>query len=766
MRILKSHPLLKLANSYLIDGSQPSNLNFAWNFGSLLAVCLIIQIVTGVTLAMHVRCDSVLMSRDLHPNVSVNAFMSVELGSREISLLNIASQFKAVKEFKPIWVQTARHYSYGKTHTSRTTLPIAFKLGGPLVGNRINDSSNKINACLFVTERITSYTRSIMKGREIVPKWNIRTLKTNTGLPKGGNSYGNGSIIVPALNSKYALSNVKGRERIEASLLFNRTYVSGGDIDQRINVGSKLNKLSLRSINNPKSIIDRPLYSLLYNVEMLRYAYENIKSKPRNIIPGILPEILDSMSEEVLQNISTQLKHETFKFSTKYFKGTKPLTIAPPRDKIVQEAIRLILEAIYEPLFLECSHGFRSKKGYHTVLNKISQDFQTTQWIIKGDISKCLDKIEHQKLMKILEQKIGDKRFTKLVWKAITAGYLEFREFKNNMISAPQGSIVSPILVNIFLHQLDEFVMELKTAFDKKERASRIKESRYFEYYIAKAIKNKNKTEIRKLIALRSLSLQTNLNNESYRRLSYVRYAEDWMVGIRGTAEETTDILRKIKKFCTNIGIEVSETKTKITNIQKEKVLFLGTLITKSSHRSYSKIGHQRRLRRNKLGIRLEAPISRIRDILKEASFIKKGKSHPKFLWLHNDHDQIILLYNSVLRDFLNYYNFAFNYGRLATYVEFILKQSCAKLLASKFNLQTTAQVYKQFGEKLTSPKGYEFYKPSKITLKFLTSSSSIIGSLYQKKTSARRYVARGCYSRPLCGRSTNKPYKDLVSNI
>nr|YP_009574382.1 hypothetical protein [Arthrobotrys musiformis]QBM31499.1 hypothetical protein [Arthrobotrys musiformis]QBM31649.1 hypothetical protein [Arthrobotrys musiformis] len=691
------------------------------------------------------RYDSVLNVVRFTLNRFRNAIMSIELGIWESQLLNIASQSKAIKEFKLLRFLIARHCSHGKTHTSRTTLPIAFKLGSPLDSHRRNDPSIKINACLIVSEGITSYKRSVIKGREIVPKWTKRTFSMNMGLPKGSNSYGNGSIIVTALTTrlKYALGNAKGRSRIEASLLFKRTYVSGGDTEFKVNVGSKLNKLSLRSLNAPHEKIDRPIYSLLHSPEMLRYAYENIKSKPGNMTSGILTETLDGISEEVLQTISSKLKDESFRFSTskrieipKPNGGTKPLTIAPPRDKIVQEALRLILEAIYEPLFLDCSHGFRPNRGCHTALKKVSFDFQTSQWIIEGDISKCFDKINHQKLMEILNNKIEDKRFINIIWKALTAGYMEFRQHKNNIIGTPQGSIVSPILANIFLHQLDQFVMNLKKSFDLGDQAPRTKISRYYEYHISQAVKNKDKQKLRKLIAQRSTNPQTEFGGDSYKRISYVRYADDWMIGVRGSAKETIIILEKVKEFCKQIGLEVSDTKTKITNINEDKALFLGTHITRSHHRSYSRIGNMKRMRRNKLGIRLLAPISRIREKLTKSNFVKNAISHPRFLWLHNDHDQIILLYNSVLRGFLNYYSFSHNLGRVASFTEFILKQSCAKLLATKFNLRTTAQVYKKFGNKLTSPKGYEFYKPSyKTTLKFLTSASPVIGRMFQEKT-------------------------------
>lgn len=151
-------------------------------------------------------------------------------------------------------------------------------------------------------------------------------------------------------------------------------------------------------------------------------AYENIKSKPGNMTPGILPETLDGMSVQAVDSIVEKLRDESFQFRTarrvripKASGGKRSLTIAPPRDKLVQEAIRLILNAIYEPIFMEQSHGFRPKRGTHSALKYINQKFQSTVWMIEGDIEKCFDSINHHKLMEILENKIKDRKFTRII---------------------------------------------------------------------------------------------------------------------------------------------------------------------------------------------------------------------------------------------------------------------------------------------------------------------------------------------------------------
>nr|UYR50718.1 hypothetical protein [Morchella crassipes] len=244
---------------------------------------------------------------------------------------------------------------------------------------------------------------------------------------------------------------------------------------------------------------------------------------------------------------------------------------------------------------------------------------------------------------------------------------------------------------------------------------------------------------MRKLIAERSQSRAIDFGNDGFKRLSYVRYANDWIVGIRGTHQDAKEILNKISLFCASIGLTVSESKTKITAINTDPTLFLGTSISRSNHRSHSKMGTMRRLRRNNLGLRFEAPLDRINKKLSQAKFMVNGKSAPKFLWLHNDHDQIIVLYNSVLRGYLNYYSFTHNYGRLATYLEYILKQSCAKLLATKFTLGTMSQTYKKFGDRLTSPKGKTFFKPSyRATYKYKVKPNPVVEPYLKRRQTPR----------------------------
>lgn len=196
------------------------------------------------------------------------------------------------------------------------------------------------------------------------------------------------------------------------------------------------------------------------------------------------------------------------------------------------------------------------------------------------------------------------------------------------------------------------------------------------------------------------------------------------MIGIRGSYNEALEIKSRVDKFCESIKLKLSLSKTKITSLYKDKVLFLGVHLTRSNQNTYYIMNKYNRSKRQGLQLRFQAPIQNIVARFHRQGFMKNNISSPKFIWMYNDHRTIISLYNSVVRGYLNYYSFVNNYGPLTSRVLFMLKASCCKLLAAKYSLKTMAQVYKKFGKSLSAPssKKLPFINPSyKMTLKFKT---------------------------------------------
>lgn len=206
---------------------------------------------------------------------------------------------------------------------------------------------------------------------------------------------------------------------------------------------------------------------------------------------------------------------------------TRPLTIAPPRDKVVQEVMRMILEAIFEPTFSNNSHGFRPGRGCHTALRQVKTQFGAATVIIEGDISKCFDSFDHHVLVSLIEKKVNDTRFIQLIWKALRAGYLEFHTIQDSLVGTPQGSIISPILANIYLHELDTFVEKAQREYDKGVLSARNPEYRKFEHLRHKANRAGDfKLGVKYLKEMQKLRSRL-VDDPHFRRLYYVRYADD-----------------------------------------------------------------------------------------------------------------------------------------------------------------------------------------------------------------------------------------------
>ena len=164
------------------------------------------------------------------------------------------------------------------------------------------------------------------------------------------------------------------------------------------------------------------IYTLMFNETMYEIAYQKLRSNPGNMTPGIDEITLDGISKRVFEEIIKSLKDESFQFKPgrrvnipKANGKTRPLTVASPRDKIVQEVMRMILEAIFEPTFSDSSHGFRAGRSCHTALRQVKTHFGGASFFIEGDISQCFPSIDHEVLMELLKRRISDQRFLRLL---------------------------------------------------------------------------------------------------------------------------------------------------------------------------------------------------------------------------------------------------------------------------------------------------------------------------------------------------------------
>jgi len=212
----------------------------------------------------------------------------------------------------------------------------------------------------------------------------------------------------------------------------------------------------------------------------------------------------------------------------------RPLGLPSWSSKILQEVIRQFLEAYYEPRFSDHSHGFRPGRGCHTALSKIVHTWKGVHWFIEGDISDCFGRLDHSVLLNILRENIHDNRFLRLVQSMLQAGYLEEWRWHETLSGAPQGGVCSPILSNIYLDKLDKFVETVLMPKDNRgERREPNPAYQQIKNAIDRAKRRGDRQALRQLRKQRRKLPSQNPQDPGYRRLHYVRYADDWLLGER-----------------------------------------------------------------------------------------------------------------------------------------------------------------------------------------------------------------------------------------
>lgn len=487
---------------------------------------------------------------------------------------------------------------------------------------------------------------------------------------------------------------------------------------------------SIAKLNADPAWVNNDLYRLMFREDLYVAAYEGIKSKPGNMTPGIDGSTLDGTSlEGTIRPIIEAIRSESFQFSKGrriYIpkasgKGMRPLTIAPPREKMVQEVMRMIIEAIYDspegPTFRGSSHGFRHGRGTHTALETIRRDWDSTNWFIEGDIEGCFDNIDHHVLVDLLRRRIEDERFLNLVWKALRAGYMEGTTGFNADLGTPQGSIVSPILANVYLHELDLFVESLRARHEKGDKRKPNPEYRAIQRRRLRLEKKVGRSpeesaEIKEL-AKRQRELPSFVPNDpDYIRIRYVRYADDWLVGVIGPKSLAMSIRDEIKEFLAEtLHLTLSEEKTHIRHAKSEDAKFLGTLLRiQAGGLSEAKVASitrtdGTRFRRRSTGW---APSMRMpaHDIVKrlhQKGFCSaQGEPRSMKAWVFHTHDDILMRFSATLRGIANYYSFADNRAAMSR-VQNILHLSAAKTLAQKFRLRSMRRTFAKFGRSLTA---------------------------------------------------------------
>ncbi|HEL4326453.1 TPA: group II intron reverse transcriptase/maturase [Clostridioides difficile] len=463
-----------------------------------------------------------------------------------------------------------------------------------------------------------------------------------------------------------------------------------------------LTKLQENSKKNHDEVFTR-LYRYLLRPDIYYVAYQHLYSNKGAGTKGVTDDTADGFSEIYIENIIEALKNEMYQpkpVRRTYIKKSngkmRPLGLPVFTDKLIQEAIRMILEAIYEPIFSDYSHGFRPARSCHTALAQIKKEFTGARWFIEGDIKGCFDNINHAVLVEIINQKIKDARFLKLIRSFLKAGYMEDWKYHETYSGCPQGGIISPILANIYLNELDRHVMKIKKEFDVATKA------RYTPEYtklvglrqrLHNKIKNSNGIEREKLIeeykTATAQMLKLPAKQCDDKKIKYVRYADDFLIAVNGNRQDCEKIKQELTEFIsTTLKMELSQEKTLITH-SNTPARFLGYDVRVRRDQQIKPKGKfKTRSMNNK--VELSIPFKdKIEKFLFSNGIVKQRSDNGKLEPIHrpqllNRTDlEIGTIYNAELRGICNYYGLASNFNKLI-YFNYLMEYSCLKTLAGK----------------------------------------------------------------------------------
>jgi len=450
------------------------------------------------------------------------------------------------------------------------------------------------------------------------------------------------------------------------------------------------------------------VYRQLFNPELYLRAYGKLYRNAGAMTQGATEETVDGMSMEKIQGIIELLRNERYEWTPvrrmlipKGNNKMRPLGIPSWSDKLLQEVMRSLMDAYYDPQFSPNSHGFRPERGCHTALSDVYFGWQGTKWFIEGDIKGCFDNIDHTVLLSILREKIHDGRFIALVEGLLQAGYLEQWRYRPTLSGTPQGGIISPLLANIYMDRLDTFVEETLIPKYTCKTVRRRKERKEYKSIKNKIFRLRQKDEshpdlpaLRQRIRKVKDKQSTDQFDPDYRRLRYIRYADDFLLGFAGPKDEAEGIRDQLKTFLHDtLKLELSPEKTLITHALTEKARFLGYDISADGTQHHGK-GHGR--------IKLHIPIKKLDE--KVSRYTRYGKAIHRKELLNESDLAIIEKYGSEYRGIVQYYAYARNRFWLDR-LHWYMRISLLKTLAAKHK-STVTKMAQRFAGKAISKNG------------------------------------------------------------
>ncbi len=440
------------------------------------------------------------------------------------------------------------------------------------------------------------------------------------------------------------------------------------------------------------------LYRQLYNPQFYFQAYARLYSNDGAMTPDTTGETVDGMSGEKIKTMIDLIRQERWRWTPvkrvyipKKSGKLRPLGLPSWSSKVMQEVVRQLLSAYFEPRFSDHSHGFRPGRGCHTALSEIVQTWKGVHWIIEGDISDCFGRLDHDVLLSILGEHIHDNRFLRLIRHMLQAGYLEEWRWHETLSGAPQGGVCSPILSNIYLDKLDTFVETvLMPKYNREKRRRPNPAYQQMENAIARAKRKGDRQAVRNLRKQRRKYASQDPDDPDYRRLRYVRYADDWALGFSGPKAEAEHIKQDLRAFLREtLKLELSEEKTLITHARTSAAKFLGYHIV--SQHADDKLDRRGQRQVNEM-VSLRVPKEVIEQ--KCALYMQRGKPAQRAQLLDDSDYSIVSKYQAEYRGVVQYYLLAQNvvqFGKL----KWVAETSLLKTLAGKHKSSVTAMARK-----------------------------------------------------------------------
>jgi group II intron reverse transcriptase/maturase len=450
------------------------------------------------------------------------------------------------------------------------------------------------------------------------------------------------------------------------------------------------------------------LYRHLYNRELYLLAYSRLYANKGAMTSGATVETVDGMSLTKIDRLIDDVRQERYHWTpvrrtyiAKKDGKQRPLGIPTWSDKLLQEVIRLFLEAYYEPQFSVHSHGFRPGRGCHTALQEITSKWHGVKWFIEGDIKACFDTIEHSVLLGILQESIHDNRFLRLINNLLKAGYLEEWHFKDTYSGVPQGGVLSPILTNLVLDRLDKYVEEvLIPAHTTGHRRKTYPPYVWLTKKASDARRRGNAKAARRYRQQAQLMPSRDPNDPSFRRLHYCRYADDWLLGFIGPKAEAEAIKKQLTAYLRNeLRLELSQEKTLITHARSEIAHFLGYEL----HVLHENSKHDHRKQRcinGAIGLRVPREVIQA----KCARYMHQGKPAAILPRTLDSDYSIVAQYQVEYVGIAQYYKLAYNLHSLSK-LKWAMEWSLARTLAKKHKT-TTGKIFRQYKTTIINEHG------------------------------------------------------------